>query len=117
MTKESDRTAEENHVRMALKSCGHPEWSLKKRPSNRKGKEKRNSQLEQIGRVTIPYVAKTSEKVAKVFREHRIQATHRPVKTLASALFSKKKDQIHYMIWTRQEWCTTTSAQTVEPTM
>ena len=36
VTKESDRTAEENHVKMALRSCGHPEWTFKKRPSNRK---------------------------------------------------------------------------------
>ena len=38
-----------------------------------------------------------SEKVAKVFKEHRIQATHRPMQTLASALFNKKKDKIHDM--------------------
>ena len=52
-------------------------------------------QDETIGRVTIPYVKRLSEQVAKVMKKHKIQTAHRPIQTIASTLHTKKKDKIH----------------------
>ena len=45
--------------------------------------------------MTIPYVNRLSEQIARVLKKHRIQTAHRPIQTIASTLHTKKKDRIH----------------------
>ena len=80
-------------MKEALRNCGHPEWSLKEQKS--KKKDKTTKQDDTIGRVTIPYVNRLSEQIARVLKKHRIQTAHRPIQTIASTLHTKKKDRIH----------------------
>ena len=70
ITKEQDKHTEETHVKEALRNCGHPEWSLKEQKS--KKKDKTTIQDDTIGRVTIPYVNRLSEQIARVLKKHRI---------------------------------------------
>ena len=59
-------------------------------------KEKNKSQQDESSRrsqVTIPYVEKVSETLARVFRKHRVPVTMRPVKTLKSLLVHPKDKQ------------------------
>ena len=93
ITKEQDKLTEETHVKEALSNCGHPEWSLKDQKS--KKKDKIAKQDDTIGRVTLPYVNRLSEQIARVLKKHRIQTAHRPIQTIASTLHTKKKDRIH----------------------
>jgi hypothetical protein len=89
VTKEEDRAAEDKHVREALRRCGHPEWAL----TNKKQPRKEPSEPA-LGRVSLPYVAKTSEKIAKVLRSYNIQTAHRPVHTIKSSMFGSRKDKV-----------------------
>ena len=90
ITKEQDKRTEETHVKEALRNCGHPEWSLKEQKTKKIAR-----QDDTIGRVTIPYVNRLSEQIARVMKKHRIQTAHRPIQTIASTLHTKKKDRIH----------------------
>ena len=93
ITKEDDKHTELKHVKGALKACGHPEWSLHRRPRRTEIAEKKEDNS--IGLVTLPYVSKTSEKIAKAFKKHNIRTAHKPIQTLSSVLFTRKKDKIH----------------------
>lgn len=76
-------------MKEALRRCGHPEWVLTEKKLPRKEPVE-----PPIGRVSVPYVAKISEKVAKVFRRYNIQAAHRPVRTIKSIMFGSRKDKV-----------------------
>jgi len=89
VTKDEDKAAEDNHVKDALRRCGHPEWAL-----SDKKKLRKESAEPSLGRVSVPYVAKTSEKVAKTFRRYGIQTSHRPVQTIRSIMYAKRKDKV-----------------------
>ena len=72
-----------------LLRCGHPEWALtqKKRP-------RKEPSEPALGRLSLPYLANTSEKIAKVLRSYNIQTAHRPVQTIKSSMFSSRKDRV-----------------------
>ena len=97
ITKEEDKHKELKHVKEALRECGHPEWSLHRRP-RRKGDTERRAD-DSIGLVSLPYVNKVSEKIARAFSKHNIRTAHRPIQKLAGVLFTKTE----FMILTRQE--------------
>ena len=42
----------------------------------------------------MPYLANTSEKIAKVLRSYNIQTAHIPVQTIKSSMFSSRKDRV-----------------------
>ena len=66
---------EPTHVKKALKRCGHPNWSLNRKKRNtQENKEK----LEGRGKVSVLYIKKISENIAKVFKRHHIETIHKP---------------------------------------
>ena len=92
VTEEEDKKLEEEHVIKALKRCGHPEWSLRKR--TRRNKEKVEKE-KSYGKVIIPYINKLSEKMARIFKKYSIEAIHKPTKTIHNMVCIKKKDKVH----------------------
>ena len=91
VTTEEDKQQELRHVKKALKRCGHPNWSLnrkKKRISSKDPTEKK-------GKVIIPYIQGTSEKLSKIYKKYNIEAIHKPSTTLKNILCNQMKDQIH----------------------
>ena len=79
------------YTKRALKKCGYPKWCFKK-----KDKKKKQNNNEHYPIVTIPYVNKISEKIAKTFKEHKIKAVHKPSSTIKNILFNNK-DRIHHL--------------------
>ena len=75
-----------------LLRCGHPELALtqKKRP-------RKEPSEPALGRLSLPYLANTSEKIAKVLRSYNIQTAHRPVQTIKSSMFGSRKDRVEDM--------------------
>ena len=74
ITKEEDKHKELKHVKEALRDCGHPEWSLHRRPRGKGDTERRESQS---------------------FRKHNIRTAQESIQKLAIVLFTKKKGKIH----------------------
>jgi hypothetical protein len=92
ITKERDKKKELAHVKKALKRCGHPNWAL-----NRPSKEKREKEerVERRGKVFLPYVKGTSEKLARIFKRYDLETIHKPSTKLKNILCNKMKDAVH----------------------
>ena len=76
ITDNSDNVEEEERINTAMKRCGYPEWTLKRRKKN----EKKQDQAR--GKVVIPYVKSLSEKIARTYRKYNIDTIHKPVQKL-----------------------------------
>ena len=105
VTTEEDRKAEDEHIKTALRRCGHPEWVF-----NRK---KKNSGLEEVmdeeepivangeevpevyGSVRIPYVKCLSERLASTYNRYNIKTFHKPTQKLNALVCNKMKDPVH----------------------
>ena len=100
ITDETDMPSEEAHIKKALKKCGYPEWTVKRRKkiSEQELEEKRKSKKEQesesIGRIFIPYIKGTSEKIARELRKHNAQVIYMPTQKLKDVLCSSAKDKV-----------------------
>ena len=92
VTKEEDKEREEEHVKNALRRCGHPKWTFKKRKRT-VGKEK----VERSGKVVIPYVKRLSENLAKIYKRYDIETIHKPTSTLRNLVCNKMKDKVHIL--------------------
>jgi hypothetical protein len=91
VTREDDRIEEEEKIRTSLKRCGYPNWTLKKKQKeNKERSEDRNLY------VSIPYVKNVSEKLARSFRSYGISTTHKPSRTIKSAVCNMK-EKVHEM--------------------
>ena len=82
------------HVKRALKRCGHPKWVLN-RSKQRKPKEK--EKIERRGKVVLPYQKGLSENLAKIFKRYDIETIHKPSATIKNILCNKMKDQVHVL--------------------
>jgi len=91
VTREEDRNEEEKKIRMSLKRCGYPNWTLKKKQKVNKEKEEDRNLY-----VSIPYVKNVSERLAKNFRDFGIKTTHKPSMTVKSAVCNMK-EKVHEM--------------------
>ena len=91
VTEEEDKRKEKQHVRKALKRCGHPNWSLFKKE---KKKNDQKEVVERRGKVILPYVKGKSEKMARIFKRYDIQTIHKPSATIKQLLCNKMKDKV-----------------------
>ena len=88
VTDSEDKEKEDTHVEEILRTCGYPEWSIRKvkRQLNLKTvqKKKAKQQHTSVKRplVVIPYVEHISETVARTVRKYDIHVAMRPGKTL-----------------------------------
>ena len=78
-------------MKKALKRCGHPEWILE----IKQNKEKNKTEVEPYARITIPYMKKLSEKLAKTFRKYNIEVIHTSTTTIKNIVCNKMKDKVH----------------------
>ena len=90
VTEEEDKKKEMSHVKKALKRCGHPRWSLHR--NKRTGQ--REEKTERRGKVVLPYVKGTSEKIARIFKKYDLETIHKPSSTLKNLICNKMKDRI-----------------------
>ena len=90
VTTEEDRKKEMTHVRKALKRCGHPNWALYRKKNRKKNEER----VERRGKVVVPYVAGTSENLARIFKRYDIETIHKPSTTIKHLLCNKIKDKV-----------------------
>lgn len=88
VTEEEDKKKEEAHVEKALRRCGHPKWSFKKKRKVAKEKIRRS------GKVVIPYIKTLSENLAKIYKRYDIETIHKPTQTLKSLVCNKMKDKV-----------------------
>ena len=91
VTEEDDKKKELEHVKKALKRCGHPNWALNRKKKQRENEEK----VERRGKIVLPYVNGTSENLARIFRKYNIETIHKPSTTLKNLLCNKMKDKVH----------------------
>ena len=71
ITQEEDIRKEEETVKEALKICGYPDWSIKrKKDRNNEPKKKEGEEEENKTRILLPYIKNLSEKIAREFRKH-----------------------------------------------
>uniref|UniRef100_A0A8C6TCJ7 Protein kinase domain-containing protein n=1 Tax=Neogobius melanostomus TaxID=47308 RepID=A0A8C6TCJ7_9GOBI len=75
----------------ALSDCGYPNWSFTKAQRARRPKEQDRQTTEPRRKgVAVPYVSGVSEKLQRIFRQHRIPVYHKPVNTLRQKLVHPK---------------------------
>ena len=91
VTDEADKINELEHVKKALKICGHPNWAM-----NKKSKPQAQNN-DTISKISIPYVKGTSERISKVFRKYRIGTIHKPSASIKNLVCNKLKDKVHQM--------------------
>ena len=91
VTKEEDQEQERNHVKTALKANGYKPWMFKT-PKPRKKQDSNNpgNQSQKKINVPLPYIRGISEKLTKIFRDHGVNAYHKPVNTIRSFLVHPK---------------------------
>ena len=70
ITKEEDIQKEEETVKQALKLCGYPEWSIKRKKVRIEEPKKEGEEEENRNRILLPYIKNLSEKIAREFRKH-----------------------------------------------
>ena len=92
VTKEEDQKTELQHVKKALKRCGHPNWVLNRKSTK---KQQQKEKVERRGKVFLPYVKGISEKMARVFKKYDLETIHKPSATLKNLICNKMKDQVH----------------------
>ena len=99
VTKVEDRKKETNHIKQALKRCGHPEWVLnrtRKKENKKDQNKKERKQEDRYGSgIVIPYIKKTSEKVARELRRHGFRVIYKPTGKIKSIVCQKKKQKIN----------------------
>ena len=93
VTEEEDKKKELRHVRKALRRCGHPNWTMNRRRSNRDKTE----QDESRGKVVLPYVKGVSERLTRIFRKYNIRTIHKPSAKLKNILCNKMKDKVELL--------------------
>ena len=90
---------EKEYIKTALGRCGYPDWAFHKA-----NKPQRDTQAapERVGgsggkprRISIPYVEGLSDRLRKVFRQHSIQTSTKPVNSLRQALVHVKDKTPH----------------------
>ena len=91
VTNEEDKNKEKIYTEKALKKCGYPNWCFKKKSNKKRLKNDNNYPV-----ITVPYISKISEKIARSFREHGIKTVHKPPSTIKNILFNNK-DKIHHL--------------------
>ena len=94
ITTEEDKQKERTHVKKALKRCGHPNWTLNRK---KKPKNKDEEKVERRGKVIIPYIKGTSEKLSRIFRRYDIETIHRPTSKLKAIICNKMKDKVEML--------------------
>ena len=95
ITTEEDKKKERNHVKKALKRCGHPNWTLNRKKKQNKNKE--DEKVERRGRIVLPYIKGTSEKLARIFMKFDIETFHKPTTKLKTILCNKMKDKVEML--------------------
>ena len=91
VTKPEEKDAEVRHVKSALKANGYKEWAFKIPPPQNKSDTSRNTIGGQVRTsVGLPYIRGTSEKLARIFKNHGVGAYHNPFNTLCSILVHPK---------------------------
>ena len=93
VTTEEDKKKELNHVRKALRRCGHPKWSLNRKRSKNNGNG-RKEKVERRGRVVLPYVKGVSERMGRIFKKYNLETIHKPSAKLRHILCNKMKDKV-----------------------
>ena len=98
VTKESEKKAEQDHLRKALHHCGFKNWAIDKALNlgGKDNKEPTNHSSNISGRTasaTIPYHGDLSEKLKRIFREYNITTHFKPVNTIRQALVHPKDKQ------------------------
>ncbi|XP_072039422.1 uncharacterized protein [Amphiura filiformis] len=98
VTKESEKKAEQDHLRKALHHCGFKNWAIDKalNSGGKDGKEPTKHSNSNSGRTasaTIPYHGDLSEKLKRIFREYNITTHFKPVNTIRQALVHPKDKQ------------------------
>ena len=90
VTTEEDKKVEISHTKQALRRCGHPKWSLRKKKKNNQEMEKE----EKRGKVVLPYIKGISERMARTYKKYNIETIHKPMSKLKHILCNKMKDKV-----------------------
>ena len=89
----TEKQTEEEHINQALRSCGHPDWSLTKKKSANPKKDQEKQ--EPYARVAIPYTKQLSERIARTYKKFNIQTIHKPTSTIKNIVCNRAKDKVH----------------------
>ena len=94
ISKDEDKQLELTHVKKALKRCGHPNWALNRKKRTKNNKEEK---VERRGKVVIPYIKGTSERLGRIYKKYDIETIYKPTRTLKNILCCKMKDKINML--------------------
>jgi len=91
VTTEEDKVQEKSHVKKALEVNGYKSWMFKTpKPRKQKDSNNQDSQPNRKINVPLPYIRGLSEKLTRIFRDHGVNAYHKPINTIRSFLVHPK---------------------------
>ena len=97
ITKESDKAAEDQHLRQALNSCGYNNWAIEKALKLGEKDSKpteHNKNLPGKGvSTTISYHGDLSEKLKRIYKDYNISTHFKPTNTIRQVLVHPKDKQ------------------------
>ena len=97
ITKESDKAAEDQHLRQALNNCGYNNWAIEKalklgEKESKPTEHNKNSSGKGVS-TTIPYHGDLSEKLKRIYKDYNISTHFKPTNTIRQVLVHPKDKQ------------------------
>ena len=91
VTTDVDKEQEKQHVQKALQANGYKSWMFKSpKPRKKKDSSANNNPTNRRINVPLPYIRGISEKLNRIFRDHGVNAYHKPINTIRSFLVHPK---------------------------
>ena len=78
-----------DRIKQALKQCGYPDWTVKKVKQNKANKQNKpkHTKFKETPStrtsVTISYIQGVTEKIQRIFREHKVATVVKPYLSLS----------------------------------
>ena len=87
-TTEEGKDKERTHVKQALQECGYPKWTFNK--TNKRPKHDNKENTDKRKGISVPYVSGLSEKLKRIFKEHKVPVYFKPGNTIRQKLVHPK---------------------------
>ena len=94
VTEQKDKQEELETITGALKLCGYPKWTIattrKQMETNKSITKTAQKKEKNKGHVTIPYIKGLSERLRRLFKQHQIGTSFKPINKISQLIIHPK---------------------------